>query len=277
MKIVRNILILATLALLTSCGASKKVAYFQDLSDGMTEEVLNDLEIRLRPGDKISIMVNSKDPALSNLFNLPYSPRRIGEVNSSFATGTSYNQGVLGYTIDERGQIDFPVLGLIDVTGRTRDEVAKYIKDKLTKGNLVKDPVVTVDYMNLTVSVLGEVAKPGRFAIDKDRITILDALSMAGDMTIQGRRENVKVIREVGDERKVFEIDLNSGYQLYASPAYCLQQNDIVYVEPNKRKARETTVNGNTVQSASFWVSIATALVSITSTIVTLVVVTTKG
>ena len=130
---------------------------------------------------------------------------------------------------------------------------------------------MTVDYMNLTVAIMGEVKSPGRFAIDKDRISLIDALSMAGDLTIQGNRENVKVIREIGNERKVYEVNLNSGYELYASEAYYLQQNDVVYVEPNKRKARETTVNGNTVQSASFWVSIATALVSIASTVVVLV------
>ena len=134
--------------------------------------------------------------------------------------------------------------------------------------NLVKDPVVTVEFMNLTVSVLGEVANPGRFNIDKDRLTLLDALSMAGDLTVYGKRENVLVQREENGKKTLYRVNLNSGYDLYASPVYYLQQNDIVYVEPNSVRARQSTVNGNNVRSTSFWLSLASLLTTITVLIV---------
>ena len=150
----------------------------------------------------------------------------------------------------------------------TREEIALCIKEELISKNLVKDPVVTVEFMNLTVSVLGEVANPGRFNIDKDRLTLLDALSMAGDLTVYGKRENVLVQREENGKKTLHQVNLNSGYDLYASPVYYLQQNDIVYVEPNSMKARQATVNGNNVRSASFWMSLASLLTTITVLIV---------
>lgn len=142
------------------------------------------------------------------------------------------------------------------------------IKEELISKNLVKDPVVTVEFMNLTVSVLGEVANPGRFNIDKDRLTLLDALSMAGDLTVYGKRENVLVQREENGKKTLYRVNLNSGYDLYASPVYYLQQNDIVYVEPNSVRARQSTVNGNNVRSTSFWLSLASLLTTITVLIV---------
>ena len=198
-----------------------------------------------------------------NLFNLPIISRQIGTTS-----GTSNSQGISGYTINKDGDIDFPVLGHIHVAGMTRAEIASYIKEELVSKNLVKDPVVTVEFMNLTVSVLGEVANPGRFNIDKDKLTLLDALSMAGDLTVYGKRENVLVQREENGKQTLYQVNLNSGYDLYASPVYYLQQNDIVYVEPNSMKARQATVNGNNVRSASFWMSLASLLTTITVLIV---------
>lgn len=131
--------------------------------------------------------------------------------------------------------------------------------------NLVKDPVVTVEFLNLTVSVLGEVSSPGRYNIDRDQITLLDALSMAGDLTIFGKRDEVLVMREVQDGRQqVYRVNLCSANDLYNSPVYYLQQNDVVYVEPNSMRARQSTVNGNNVRSASFWMSLASLLTTIT-------------
>ena len=225
---IRYILLLLTVASLLGSCAAPKVAYFTDLKPGMAEQVLNPLEIRVRPEDKISILVNSKDPLLMDLFNLPIISRQIG-----IRSEASNNQGMSGYTI-----------------------------------NLVKDPVVTVEFMNLTVSVLGEVANPGRFNIDKDRLTLLDALSMAGDLTVYGKRENVLVQREENGKKTLYRVNLNSGYDLYASPVYYLQQNDIVYVEPNSVRARQSTVNGNNVRSTSFWLSLASLLTTITVLIV---------
>ena len=243
---IRYILLLLTVASLLGSCAAPKVAYFTDLKPGMAEQVLNPLEIRVRPEDKISILVNSKDPLLMDLFNLPIISRQIG-----IRSEASNNQGMSGYTINKDGNIDFPVLGHIHVAGMTREEIALCIKEELISKNLVKDPVVTVEFMNLTVSVLGE-----------------DALSMAGDLTVYGKRENVLVQREENGKKTLYRVNLNSGYDLYASPVYYLQQNDIVYVEPNSVRARQSTVNGNNVRSTSFWLSLASLLTTITVLIV---------
>ena len=259
MKIVKFLRVLAAAALLGSC-ATPKVAYFQDVQPEKAEQVLNRLDIRVRPEDKISILVSSKDPLLVSLFTL-------SGVSSSGSAGGSQGNAP-GYTVDKNGDIDFPVLGSVHVAGMTREEIASYIKKELMDKNLVKDPIVTVEFQNLTVSVLGEVSKPGRYNIDKDRLSLLEAISMAGDLTVFGKRDNVMVQREENGKKVLYQVDLNSGLDLYASPVYYLQQNDIIYVEPNSMKARQATVNGNNVRSATFWLSLASLLVTITVLIV---------
>ena len=255
-------LVLIGTALLSSCRTPEKVVYFQDLKPGESEVRITDpVDIRIRPEDKISIIVNSRDPQLTNLFNLPYISKQLGATTQSGASGS--NQGVSGYTVDMNGDIDFPVLGKIHVAGLKREEIAAHIKNELITKNLVKDPVVTVEFMNLCISVLGEVNDPGRVSIDRDRVTVLDALSMAGDLTIYGNREKVLVLRQEDGVQRVYGVNLTSAEHVYTSPAYYLQQNDVVYVEPNNVKARQSTVNGNNVRSTSFWISLASLLTSI--------------
>ncbi|MEO3519325.1 polysaccharide export protein, partial [Phocaeicola vulgatus] len=153
--------------------------------------------------------------------------------------------------------------GKLHVQDMTREEVAVYIKKELQSHDLIKDPVVTVEFMNLSVNVMGEVNRPGRYNIDKDHLTILDALSQAGDLTIYGKREKVLVLRNENGKQRVYGINLCSADHLYSSPVYYLQQNDVVYVEPNDTKARQSTVNGNNVRSTSFWISLASLLTTI--------------
>ena len=263
-KVFYILLIVASTVTLGSCGSSKEVVYFQDLRPGETEIKLPEVKaITVRPEDKISIIVNSRDPQLTDLFNLPYVSRQLGQSLRTNGVTVSSNQGVSVYTVDAEGKIDFPVLGKIYVAGMKREEIAECIKNKLIKENLVKDPVVTVEFANLCISVLGEVNSPGRFSIDRDRLTILDALSMAGDLTIYGNRSKVMVLRQEGDVQRVYGLNLTSGEHIYSSPAYYLQQNDVVYVEPNAVKARQSTVNGNNVRSTSFWISLASLLTSV--------------
>ena len=241
------------IAILGSCAVAKQVPYFQDiLSDSTLAIIPEPVPIRLEPEDKISILVNSRDPQLMMLFNLPVIQRYVGSDNPSLSS----NSYLTGYTI-------FPVLGKIHLAGKTREEAAIYIKEQLVSNNLIKDPVVTIEYMNLTVSVLGEVNKPGRYSIDKDRVTIFDALSMAGDLTIYGLREHVTVMREVDGEQKIYEVNLTSAQEVFSSPVFYLRQNDFIYVEPNKMRANQATVNGNSFLSSSFWVSVASLLVSL--------------
>ena len=191
MNFCKNLIGAILLLFLGACSTSKEVAYFQDLRPGESELALTaPVEIKIQPKDKLSILVNSQDLRLTNLFNLPIVSPQIGMEGSSGS-----NRGVSGYTVDSKGNIDFPVLGEIHIAGMTREEVATYIKKELQSHDLIKDPVVTVEYMNLSIAVMGEVNNPGRFSIDKDNLTILDALSQAGDLTIYGKREKVLVLR----------------------------------------------------------------------------------
>ena len=245
---------------LTACGTPKEIAYFQDMTADNSITLSEATVITVQPDDKISIIVNSRDPQLTQLFNLPYVTRYLSGSTSTYGSG---NQGVSGYTVDSNGDIDFPILGKINVGGKTREQIAEQIKNELVQEDLVKDPVVTVEFMNLCISVLGEVNNPGRFDIDRDKMTVLDALSMAGDLTIYGNRTNILVMRQEGEVQKSYSLDLTSGGDIFSSPAYYLQQNDIVYVEPNKVRARQSTVNGNNIRSTSFWLSLASLLTSV--------------
>lgn len=244
-----------------SCSTPKGISYFQDLKPGVTELIITDsVEIKVRPKDKLSILVNAQDQKLTNLFNLPIVSQQIGQESR----GSSGNaRGVSGYTVDSKGFINFPVLGKVKVEGMTREQIAEYLTQQIKEQELIKDPVVTVEFMNLSVSVMGEVNKPGRVSIDRDNLTILDALSEAGDLTIFGKREKVLVLRQENGKQRVYDINLCSAEHIYSSPVYYLQQNDVVYVTPNDTKSRQSTVNGNTVRSTSFWISLASLITSI--------------
>ena len=276
-KIVRQkaaMLVLFTLAL-WSCSTPKEISYFQDLESVEGQRIGGAKGITVRPKDKISIIVNCKSPELTALFNLPYVTQRLGE-NSRSTISSGYSQGYIsGYTVDDRGCVDFPVLGGVHVAGMTREEIASEIKRELREQGQATDAVVTVDFMNLYYQVLGEVARPGRYAIDKDALTILDAIGAAGDLTIYGRRDRVKVLRDEGGRMRTYEVDLCSASDLIASPVYYVRQNDVIYVDPNDVRARQSTVNGNNVRSTSFWISLTSLAASVTNTIV--VIATRSG
>lgn len=268
MNIRSSIAALAAVLILSGCGSAKKtvgnISYFQDLEDGGSYTTQVEKNITVRPEDKLTIIVNSKDPQLANLFNLPVISRYLGAETNT----VSQNQSVASYNVDSQGNIDFPILGSVKVGGKTREEVAATIKSELIERNLVKDPVVTVEFMNMYFSILGEVKTPGRYNFNQDRISILDAIGMAGDLTIYGRRDNVKVLREIDGVQRVFSVDLTSGENVYNSPVFYLRQKDVIYVDPNDYKRRQSTVNGNNVRSTSFWISIASVLTSVAVLIV---------
>ena len=259
-------LFLLSVVLMTSCKAPQ-ISYFQDSADGVEFLLKEDGVVKMRPGDKVTVIVNTKDQEYNNLYNLPYTPARIGQ---SVAYQSVQPQGIACYTVNSNGDIDFPILGKMKAEGMAREELAASIKKALLDKKLLEDDplVVTVEFANLNISVLGEVAKPGRYAIDKDKITLLDALGMAGDLTIYGERDNVVVMRQVGGKQKVFEVDLTSVEKLVDSPVYFMQQNDVVYVKPNEMRQRQATVSGNTVYTPTFWISVASLLTTITALII---------
>ena len=247
---------LAAVLFVASCGTPQKIIYFQDEANGQSVELPHNQPITLQPEDKISIIVKSRDYNLTNLFNLPYFTQRIG-TSAETANTVGFTQGVAGYLVDSDGCINFPVLGNIKVAGMTRAQLSDYIEKTLIEMDYVKDPIVIVDYMNLRVGVMGEVNTPGRYPIDRDEYTVLDALSAAGDLTIYGKRENIRVLRTENGRKYTYYVNINSVDSLAKSPAYYLKQNDVVYVEPNNVRARQSTVNGNNILSTSFWISVA--------------------
>ena len=233
--------------LLASCTSYKKVVYLQDVVPIKQQDIEQKYEVIIHNDDLLAIMVNSKNPELALPFNMPL---------------------VLGYLVDSQGNIDFPILGKLHVEGLTRLQLTELIKTRLMEGDLIKDPIVTVQFLNYKISVMGEVARPGSFSISGDRITLLEALSMAGDLTIYGRRDRVAVIRETDGKRTILFHDLRSA-DIFQSPCYYLQQNDIVYVEPNKTKGNQSAINQN--NSMSVWLTGVSILASIASLITTII------
>ena len=243
--------------LLTSCSSPKNVAYLKnsDQVDLSRSEFLYDA--RIMPKDVLTITVNTVNPDAAAPFNL--------SVPTAFnnQTRSTYSQPILQtYLVDNNGTIEFPVLGTLKVGGLTKSECEKMIHDKILPYlNAKENPVVTVRMANYKISVLGEVNRPGMFTVGNEKINIFEALAQAGDLTIYGVRDNVKLIRESADGKKeVHTIVLNDA-NLISSPYYYLQQNDIIYVEPNKVKARNSTVGTTT----SLWFSGTSILISLTS------------
>lgn len=258
------VLVIMALALsAVSCNTYRKVNYLQDIVPDKAERIAINKGILIQPKDMISIVVSSRNPELALIFNLPVISYQAG---SEVVSGQG-SQRLLGYVVDNDGYIDFPVLGLVKAAGLTRWELANEIKSMIIEGNYINDPVVTVEFMNFKISVMGEVTSPGTYNIEGDKITLLQALSLAKDLTIFGRRDNVSVIREQGDERIIYQVDLRSA-SIFESPAYYLQQNDIVYVEPNKVRAGQSTINENNIKSVSLWVSVGSFLTSLAVLIV---------
>lgn len=253
------------IALLSSCAMQEKVLYLQDNPIEQHVETVDGGEIRLKPNDMVSIYVSSRNTELASVFNLPRIQQTMG--SSSSASASSGQNGVLSYTVNDDGNIDFPILGEILVEGLTRQEIVNDVKNRIVISGMLKDPMVTVDFSNLTFSTLGEVANPGQYSITKNRTTILEALSMSGDLTINGQRDRVFLTRRSEGKLITYQLDLRSK-DIYMSPAFFVHQNDIIYVEPNKIKSNQTSVNGNTVRSTSFWMSLASFITTITILIV---------
>ena len=260
--------------LLGSCSTPKNITYFPDLGTGSVVQAERMLDIRVKPEDKLSIMVNTQDPALSALFNLLQVQNKLSGTTSTTNTVGSAGGGngqVAYYTVDSAGDINFPVIGKLHIAGMTREQVADYVAEQLVSRDLVKDPIVTVEFANTGISVIGEVSAPGRYEFNKDRLTIIDAIAMAGDLTINGMRENILVLRNVGGgKQEAYRVNLIDAQSLAASPVFYLQQDDVIYVEPNDKKKRETTPNGNTPYTPSFWVSMGSFGVTIATLVITL-------
>lgn len=255
-------LLLGVLLLLTGCTSYQKIPYLQDFETvNATEEVTAMYDAHIRPKDLLTITVNTTDPEAAAPFNLTVQ----SAANSNLTQWVTQQAALQQYLVDNQGNIDFPVLGELHLGGLSMNEAESMIREKL-QPFLKETPIVTVRMVNYKISVLGEVAKPGTFIINNEKVNVLEALAMAGDMTIWGLRDNVKLVREEENgKRNIVVLDLNRA-DIVKSPYYHLQQNDILYVSPNKTKAK----NSDTGQSTSLWVSATSILVSIASLLVTI-------
>lgn len=276
MKLVKSLTLCGfglALLVLSGCKTPKDIAYFQEADVAALYQAAADLPITIKPDDKLSIIVKCKDPEIANLFNLPVYSVRVGNQQGTTADAmvrkmnVSGNEGVAVYTVTPSGDIDFPVLGKLHIEGMTRSEVAGFIKGELMGRDLVKDPTVSVEFLSAGVNVLGAVKRPGRFEINKDHVTLLEALSLAGDLEITGQRDNIRVLRREDGGVRVYQVNITNMDSLVKSPAYYLQQEDVVYVEPNSMAKRQSTVNGNNALSTSFWVSVASLITSAVTTV----------
>ena len=206
--------LLQSVILLAACRAPQ-ISYYQDAENGMSVALKENGVIKLRPMDEVVVVVNAKDQQYVNVLNFPYTPSRIGATATSSRV-SSVSQGVMSYKVDSDGCVDFPLLGKVKAAGLSREEFAATIKQELLDRKIVADDplVVTVEFTNLNVSVLGEVKTPGRYNITKDQLTILEAISMAGDLSIYGERDEIVVLREEDGKQKTYFADCGTAFKL---------------------------------------------------------------
>ena len=253
-RLVKHPLLTVCLAavLASACGAVGNVSYLQDIQPGIPIQMQETRQLALQPGDRLRITVFSRDRELTELFNL--STNYAGSVNSNERHP---------YTVRTDGTIEMPTLGQLRVEGRTRQEVADLIKYQLLSSKLLLDPTVIVEFYEPSFFALGEVGHKGRITIPTDQLTLVEAIALAGDLTIDGKRENVLVLRTVDGIQTPYTVDLTSMKSVYASPVYYVQQNDIIYVEPNQKRANQSDQNAGTLRSLGFWMSLPSYIVSL--------------
>ena len=270
MKLKRLLAIMAVVAVAAGCSPTtyQQIDYLQDLSEDVSLNMRENMGIVIQPQDQLSIIVSSRNPELSAALNKPTASYQAG---SEIATTSYGTYRIVGYVVDNSGDLEFPMLGSIHVAGLTRWELQEMIKNKIISEGIILDPLVTVEFMNFRISVMGEVNSPGTYNVTGDKITLLGALALAKDLTIFGRRDNVTVIREQNGKRNVYKVDLRNS-ALFDSPAYYLQQNDVVYVYPNSVRAGQSTINENYFKSGSFWISLSSVAITVTNLILTLTV-----
>ena len=225
-------LILVLNFVLFSCASRQDVVYFQNTGNFETLIDANKSVTKFKVDDLVSIYVSSLDPQASEPFNL-----------FRGASEGGFNAEQVDYLVDQDGMIDFPVLGKLKIEGLSPDELRSMLRDRLS--DYLKDPIINIRLRNFTVTVLGEVNQAGTYPVVGEQITILEALGLAGDLTLRGVRDNILVIRDFSGTKVYYRIDLTSK-ELVKSPVYYLTQNDVIYVEPNRAGVRETSVGAST-------------------------------
>ena len=258
------------LGLTTSCVSNKKMIYLQGATQqyALPQEINDYFELQAQPDDQLAISVASKDFELVQRFN---NNTLIGGGNNA-QTGTNstnVSSGVAYFRVNKEGNIEFPIFGTIHVGGMTTDEISSMIQNRMIKEGYINDAVVNTKIMSFKVTVMGDVKNPGTQTYQGERLTILEALGKAGDLTNSAYRDNVLVIREENGQRRAYEVNLLDNQAVFNSPAYYLQQNDVVYVQPNKSQR----VKGSTSYT---WLSVGSTVVSMVVSVVTLIIALNK-
>jgi polysaccharide export outer membrane protein len=225
------------------------------------QEKQNSYEIKIQPDDLLMIIVSADDPESA----LPFNLTTVSVPTPSGINNFTGQQSIQNYLVDASGVIDFPVLGKLKVGGLSRSELMQILQDKIAK--YIKNPIITIRLTNFKVSVQGEVTNPGTFSINSDRVTLIEAISMARDLTIYGKRDNILIIREVNGVKFYNRVDITKA-DFINSPFYYLAQNDVVYVEPNKVRINGAAVGANT--------GVIISITSLVITLITLIVTTSK-
>lgn len=246
-------LLLMGMVLATSCVSRKKIAYFQGI-ENITTESKEVHSIRLKPNDLLSILVSADNLEAAQPFNVLAMARPLFSGGSNLFSSNTTQE--VGYLIDSEGDLNFPVLGIIHAEGLTPKELRDTLTEKIKE--YIKDPIVNVRVLNFTVSVLGEVQRPGTYTVSGERIAIPEALGLAGDLTIFGRRDNILVVRELDGKKTYKYLDLSRA-DVLESDFYYLQQHDVIYVEPNSAQRQSSSFNRN----SSVYVSMASLLISV--------------
>jgi polysaccharide export outer membrane protein len=223
------ILVLVLMISFTSCVNVKKATYFNNIPDSNITSNFENLQPRLKENDLLKISVSSLNPEATEIFNISNTRNPYGVENQAS-----------GYLINNEGYISFPVLGKIKAAGKTKQELGEGITKELVNRKLLLEPIVEIRYLNFRVSVMGEVKDPSVLTIPSEKVTLLEALSLAGDLTIYAKRDNILLIREEDNIKKLRRIDLTTD-EIFTSPNYYLKPNDIIYVEPNKSKISESS------------------------------------
>ena len=231
-----SIIILAII-LITSCGTKEDVVYFNGIDSKDNIVGIESYSPTYHIDDELVIVVNALDPEAAKPFN------KITVTVSQDIIDARGRERMLTYRINSEGYIDFPVLGKIQLAGLNREQATKLLGDKLS--DYIKDPIVDIETVNYKITVLGEVNRPGSYTTPNERITLIEAIALAGDLTIYGERENILVIQDYDGKKTYTRINLKS-QELFESPVYYLSQNDVVYVEPNKTQAKASTIGPST-------------------------------
>lgn len=239
--------------LLTGCAKPENYVYINDIQPNLPIAIQEPIPLRLKTGDKLTIMVHSRDQELADIFNL----NKYGENSSGFA------RQIIPYTVDINGNIDMPVIGSVQVKDLSRMEVQNAIRHKLLTSKLVRDPIVAVEFVDMAYYVVGDIGG-GRHEINRDVVTLVEAISECGDLLVTGRRDNILVLRTTDGIQTPYEVNLLRTSDLYSSPVYYLQQGDVIYVRPTTMKIDQTSAYGSSVRTPVFWIGLLNMVLGLT-------------